>query len=269
MSTRDLLRANDARFCALAGEFSDDEWSQPSLCEAWTNHDVLAHLVVGDVVVGELADRFRRGRQQLAVRLHLLNRGIHDGLEHALDQAADELGKVDGLYEVAELLNALQPDDRTIFPDQNGTVGADPTLDRQTLDHRMVVTYVTYVTRVPDVANVRANFASPHNDRVEHGRVLGIGHVAGHIREVAVGLRMRTEYFNIGESVGLEHRNHGCRADEVCLHQAGLPVPLDAKLFDAANILAIDVANLRTEQKLDVDFHASLPPGVRRRGFAR
>ena len=47
MSTRDLLRANDARFHALAGEFSADEWSQPSLCDGWTNHDVLAHLVVG------------------------------------------------------------------------------------------------------------------------------------------------------------------------------------------------------------------------------
>ena len=47
MSTRDLLRANDARFCTLAGGFSADEWSQPSLCEGWTNHDVLAHLVVG------------------------------------------------------------------------------------------------------------------------------------------------------------------------------------------------------------------------------
>ena len=51
--------------------------------------------------------------------------------------------------------------------------------------------------------------------------------------------------------------------------QAGLPVPLDAKFFDATNILAVDVANLRTEQQLDVDFHASLPPRVRRRGFAR
>jgi uncharacterized protein (TIGR03083 family) len=47
MSTRDLLRANDERFRALAGEFSADEWSQPSLCDGWTNHDVLAHLVVG------------------------------------------------------------------------------------------------------------------------------------------------------------------------------------------------------------------------------
>ena len=47
MSTRDLLRANDQRFRALAGEFSTDEWSQPSLCDGWTNHDVLAHLVIG------------------------------------------------------------------------------------------------------------------------------------------------------------------------------------------------------------------------------
>jgi uncharacterized protein (TIGR03083 family) len=47
MSTRDLLRANDERFRALAGEFSADEWSQPSLCDGWINHDVLAHLVVG------------------------------------------------------------------------------------------------------------------------------------------------------------------------------------------------------------------------------
>ncbi len=47
MSTRDLLRANDARFHALAAGFSAEEWSQPSLCDDWSNHDVLAHLVVG------------------------------------------------------------------------------------------------------------------------------------------------------------------------------------------------------------------------------
>jgi uncharacterized protein (TIGR03083 family) len=47
MSTRDLLRANDERFRALACGFGADEWSQPSLCDGWTNHDVLAHLVVG------------------------------------------------------------------------------------------------------------------------------------------------------------------------------------------------------------------------------
>lgn len=47
MSARDRLRANDARFRAVAAEFSVTEWLQPSLCEHWTNHDVLAHLVVG------------------------------------------------------------------------------------------------------------------------------------------------------------------------------------------------------------------------------
>jgi uncharacterized protein (TIGR03083 family) len=47
MSARELLRSNDSRFHALAAGFSDDDWSQPSLCEEWSNHDVLAHLVVG------------------------------------------------------------------------------------------------------------------------------------------------------------------------------------------------------------------------------
>jgi uncharacterized protein (TIGR03083 family) len=47
VSTRDLLRANDAHFHEQASGFSADEWSQPSLCDGWTNHDVLAHLVVG------------------------------------------------------------------------------------------------------------------------------------------------------------------------------------------------------------------------------
>ena len=47
MSVRDLLRSNDERFRALAAGLSDDEWTRPSLCDAWSNHDVLAHLVIG------------------------------------------------------------------------------------------------------------------------------------------------------------------------------------------------------------------------------
>ena len=47
MSVRDLLRENDVRFRALAHGFSADDWLCPSLCERWTNHAVLAHLVVG------------------------------------------------------------------------------------------------------------------------------------------------------------------------------------------------------------------------------
>jgi uncharacterized protein (TIGR03083 family) len=47
MSVRDLLRSNDARFHSLAAGFSPEEWSAPSLCDGWSNHDVLAHLVIG------------------------------------------------------------------------------------------------------------------------------------------------------------------------------------------------------------------------------
>ena len=47
MSTRDLLRRNDERFFALASELDAQQWSSPSLCDAWSNHDVLAHLVIG------------------------------------------------------------------------------------------------------------------------------------------------------------------------------------------------------------------------------
>jgi hypothetical protein len=52
----------------------------------------------------------------------------------------------------------LQDDDRTIFPDQNGAVGADPNTDQQTKDHRMVVTYVHFVGNPPDVQDVHAPF---------------------------------------------------------------------------------------------------------------
>jgi len=47
MSARDRLRVNDIRFQAMAETFSAEEWARPSLCDSWSNHDVLAHLVVG------------------------------------------------------------------------------------------------------------------------------------------------------------------------------------------------------------------------------
>jgi uncharacterized protein (TIGR03083 family) len=42
-----LLRANDLRFIEVAKSWSDAQWSQPSLCSEWSNHEVLAHLVLG------------------------------------------------------------------------------------------------------------------------------------------------------------------------------------------------------------------------------
>ncbi|MEE6175115.1 maleylpyruvate isomerase family mycothiol-dependent enzyme [Mycobacterium sp. 050134] len=46
-ATTDSLRDNDARFAELARNLTAAQWAQPSLCTEWTNHDVLAHLVVG------------------------------------------------------------------------------------------------------------------------------------------------------------------------------------------------------------------------------
>jgi uncharacterized protein (TIGR03083 family) len=63
MSVRELLRDNDDRFCALARGLTADDWSQPSLCEQWTNHEVLAHLVVGlSASPGSLGCALRRHR---------------------------------------------------------------------------------------------------------------------------------------------------------------------------------------------------------------
>jgi uncharacterized protein (TIGR03083 family) len=45
--SRDLLRHNDIRFIAWAGELAPADWARPSLCAGWTNHEVLAHLVIG------------------------------------------------------------------------------------------------------------------------------------------------------------------------------------------------------------------------------
>ena len=59
MSARDRLRANDTRFHAMAHTFTAQDWAGPSLCDGWSNHDVLAHFVVGysagiAAVVGEM-----------------------------------------------------------------------------------------------------------------------------------------------------------------------------------------------------------------------
>ena len=47
MSVREMLRGNDERFRLLAAGLGPDEWAHRSLCDEWSNHQVLAHLVVG------------------------------------------------------------------------------------------------------------------------------------------------------------------------------------------------------------------------------
>ena len=44
---RNLLHDNDIRFVEFAAGLSDADWSRQSLCTEWSNHEVLAHLVLG------------------------------------------------------------------------------------------------------------------------------------------------------------------------------------------------------------------------------
>ncbi|WP_232232003.1 maleylpyruvate isomerase family mycothiol-dependent enzyme [Mycobacterium triplex] len=41
------MRDNDTRLAELARGISAAQWARPSLCAEWTNHEVLAHLVIG------------------------------------------------------------------------------------------------------------------------------------------------------------------------------------------------------------------------------
>jgi uncharacterized protein (TIGR03083 family) len=59
----DQLRDNDTRFAEFARGIRDEQWTEPSLCAQWTNHDVLAHLVIGyGVGLGAVAAAMVRHR---------------------------------------------------------------------------------------------------------------------------------------------------------------------------------------------------------------
>lgn len=45
--SRDALLDNDMRLAELTQRITAAQWAEPSLCTEWTNHQVLAHLVVG------------------------------------------------------------------------------------------------------------------------------------------------------------------------------------------------------------------------------
>jgi uncharacterized protein (TIGR03083 family) len=59
----EALRDNDARFAEFARGITAGEWAEPSLCSEWTNHEVLAHLVIGyQVAVSSVAASMVRHR---------------------------------------------------------------------------------------------------------------------------------------------------------------------------------------------------------------
>ncbi|GBG35874.1 maleylpyruvate isomerase family mycothiol-dependent enzyme [Mycobacterium montefiorense] len=57
------LRDNDTRLAELASDISATQWAEPSLCTEWTNHEVLAHLVIGySVALSSVAASMLRHR---------------------------------------------------------------------------------------------------------------------------------------------------------------------------------------------------------------
>lgn len=77
MSVPDLLGRNDVRFLAVTADFTAQEWAARSLCAEWTNHELLAHLVIGcsagpGAFIAEMLQRrgsFDRANTALACRL--------------------------------------------------------------------------------------------------------------------------------------------------------------------------------------------------------
>jgi uncharacterized protein (TIGR03083 family) len=58
-----LLSRSDHRLAQLARHLDHHQWAAPSLCSEWTNHEVLAHLVVGySTPIGSIAQRMLRRR---------------------------------------------------------------------------------------------------------------------------------------------------------------------------------------------------------------
>jgi uncharacterized protein (TIGR03083 family) len=94
MSAGELLRANDLRFVAVAATLSPEDWAAPSLCDAWSNHDVLAHLVIG----------YRTGLGVMAAEM--VGRGSFNGANAELARAlAATSGPDDLLGEYARLVD--------------------------------------------------------------------------------------------------------------------------------------------------------------------
>lgn len=62
-ASANTLRDNDTRLIELARGISAAQWAEPSLCTEWTNHEVLAHLVIGyGVALSAVATSMARHR---------------------------------------------------------------------------------------------------------------------------------------------------------------------------------------------------------------
>ncbi|SNR34721.1 maleylpyruvate isomerase family mycothiol-dependent enzyme [Blastococcus mobilis] len=117
-----LARAEREDLLALLESLSPQEWQQPSLCEGWTVHDVVAHVLsYEELAARQLASRFAKGRfrtdrvngiglaeygtrrpQELVelLRRHLTPRGLTAGLGGAI-------GLTDGMIHQQDIRRPL------------------------------------------------------------------------------------------------------------------------------------------------------------------
>ena len=105
MSAAELLRDNDTRFLGVMAEFSAAEWAAPSLCDEWTDHQVLAHLVIG----------YSAGPASFGTAI-LRARG---GFDRANTALAGELAALRGPAELLDEMHRLRTEPRglgSIFP---------------------------------------------------------------------------------------------------------------------------------------------------------
>jgi uncharacterized protein (TIGR03083 family) len=84
------LRDNDTRLAELAGGIGAAQWAKPSLCTAWTNHEVLAHLVIGyGVAPSAVATSMLRHRGSFDTANTELARGL--AAQRRPDELLDDL----------------------------------------------------------------------------------------------------------------------------------------------------------------------------------
>jgi uncharacterized protein (TIGR03083 family) len=76
-ASANALRDNDTRLAELARSISAAQWAGPSLCTGWTNHEVLAHLVIGyGVALSSVATSMLRHRGSFDAANTELARGL-------------------------------------------------------------------------------------------------------------------------------------------------------------------------------------------------
>src|SRR5215210_4044310 len=97
-------------------------------------------------------------------------------------------------------------------------------------------------------------------------RIAQIHVLPGHTISRIEAPTVKRSMYRPHQSPGRQSLDQRRCADEICFEEQRLPVPLCAKLFNAADVIPVDIAHFPAEQVLDVDLHHSSsscpPPGI-------